>query len=288
VNASINDAIRNLAGLPPASTSNPVDPALAVTETNAAAAESASTQGDVSAAGDQPGQARPGRRASKALAANATIEELRAETERLRGEADEREANARADERARIAAEAAQSVDDRQFAETEARLQRLNSTPDAELSGEDYQWREDEKARRREYAERFPQVEAHYRQQADHRIQSTTNAFWADVRQQLSTSAHLPSVDKAALQTLPRWDQMAEKIHTDAWAGGAASVRTELQPEIDRLRAENNELKLTGPRGLGAAKTAINGGRSDSAPPVDENDVMNGLFRSLAAGAANR
>ena len=283
VNASINDALRSLVGIPPASTSN-LDPSLAVEETAAAAtAEPAPADaGDVSAAGQEPGQVKPGRRASKAIAANETIESLRAETERLRQEADARVEQARADERARIAAEAAQTVNDQQFAETEARLQRLMATPDHELSGEDYQWREEEKSRRLEYATKFPQAEAHYRQQAEARITTAETAFTNEVRRQLTASASLPGVDVSAFKKLTDWGAMAQSIH----AAGAESVRSALQPEIERLKAEIADLKLTGPRGLGATRVGVAGGRSDSAPPVNENDIINAALRRMAGVAS--
>jgi hypothetical protein len=277
-NASINDALRSLVGIPPPPSTS--DPSLLVSETNAPEAESAASA-DVGASEEQSGP-RPGRRARAAAESAAQISALQAETERLQSERDAAIEQARADERARIANEAAASVNDQQFAETEARLNRLMATPDHELSGEDYQWREDEKARRHEYATKFPQAEAHYRQQAEHRITTQSNAFWADVRRQLDAAATLPGVDMATLKQAPAWDAMAQHLH----AAGAASVRAELQPAIDRLSAEIKDLKLTGPNGLAGTRSAMDGGRSDAAPAVDESDLINGFLRRMAGSAS--
>lgn len=264
-NASINDALRAATGF----TSKPDD-----TAPDGGSAPS----GDVKPSGPDRGangQFVP-RRGHAVVEANQRAEEA----ERKLAETDPEtvRAQVRAEieaEQQRKADEAAQSA----LAESEQadveRYERLRDLPSSEMSVEDWNWVEE----RKDLLLKFPAVEKHHRAAVDRKVAALNKqqtAFWADVRGQLAETATRPGVDAAVIQTSDRWGDIGDHLYE----AGRATGRSELADENRRLADENRQLRLQGPRGLAAARTPLEGGRSSAgAPPMDMNERLFGRWR---------
>jgi hypothetical protein len=251
-----------------------LDPALAVEPTAAStdAAEPASDAEDVPAGADTPGEKRSGRRSSRAQADAERIAEL----ERRLAERDPEKI--RADVEAELANQREQQALDAQEASDAERYRRLLETPDAELSGEDYQWREE----RKQLLAAYPRarklsadlLEAERRSLAAD-FEGRREAFISNLAGQLERTASKPGVDADFVRKTADLGLIGDHL----WEAGARSR----DAEVERLRAELAEHKLAG---LGSARTGLAGGGSAvGAPPVDEADVMNGLIRQIAGVA---
>ena len=157
-------------------------------------------------------------------------------------------------------------------AATVKRYRELCDTPDLDISPEDYQWREDYKERLKAY----PEVQQFHEAAAQLQIEAERTAFLGDLRSQITETASLPGVN-AELFKKPgtTWLDMGKHLYE---AGQSVSAR-----RIAELEAENRQLKLSGPRGLGAVRAPMGAGRSSpGSAPLDENTYMNNLFRGAA------
>lgn len=185
-------------------------------------------------------------------------DEARAEAERERAEAAEREQ---------------QESLSRKHLEDVERFQRLMRLPDADLSDDDYRWREEQKQLLAKYpeAERFHMALAQESVKTEREaLEKDRIAFWDGVRDQLGAAAKLPHVDPKALLAnaetpLDTWDKMAGYYH----AAGAAWKDAEYAPKLSaaeekiaHLEDEIKDLKVVGPRGLGSGRAPVTGGRS--------------------------
>jgi hypothetical protein len=242
-----------------------------------AGASSEAGAGDRTAAptGTPPGTppTKLSRRQQAAEESRQRIQQLEAERDQAReqGRAEAREALAR-EQAERQAQEQQASVSRAHLADVE-RLQRLLRTPDGQLTAEDYAWREDQK----ELLARYPDAERHFAAERDHAITverqrqaAERTAFLDGIVAQLRASEALPGVSHDDLKAdaptpLDSWDKMAAYFH----AAGASSTASELQPKLDqaletieRQAAEIKDLRLVGPRGLGAARAPVSGGTS--------------------------
>lgn len=255
-----------------ASTSNPpsVDPSLAVDETPAA--ESASPE-DVPAAGDPGSGAEPpaGRRSRRAAEDAARIAQLEAQL------AERDPDKIREQLRSELANEQAQqAIGDAGRADAE-RYRRLCDTPDHQLSGEDYQWRED----RKDLLARYPDVRKHYegmvaseRQAMATERDQVQRAFWADVYRQLEPTLALPGLSDEQKAQLKKasWSEQIQ-IHR-------AAERALVDHEMAALKKELEETKRSALASIRVPATP--GTSSGSGGLASENEMMNGLFRSLA------
>lgn len=264
-NASINDALRSAAGF----TSKPSDTA---PDGQSTASADETLNGPERGAN---GQFIP-RRGHAVVAAQQRADEA----ERKLAETDPE--TLRAQVRAEIEAEQQHKADEAAqsaLAESEQadveRYERLLATPDHELTGEDYQWREERKALLRQ----FPTVEKHHRAAVDREVAALNKqqtAFWADVRGQLAVTAGKPGVDADAIKSMGRWSDIGDHLYE----AGRATGRSELADENRRLADENRQLRIQGPRGLAAARTPLEGGRSSAGPPPqDMNERLFGRWR---------
>jgi hypothetical protein len=235
----------------------------------------------------------PSRRGEGREANLARIAELEAEVTQLRAdtpadpEADRQAAIEAAvaqarqtweDEQARKAADKASGAEREAILAREQRYRALRDKPLSTLNAEDYQFVEEERERR----ERYPDVQRHFEtvleaeragmfDAASQQLQRDRDAFWADVRADLATVTTLPGVEVDAVKAAKTFHDRDALVHAAGAAWKEAEIRAELQPKLDALtaklekaEAENRDLKLTGPRGLGAARAPLNGGRSSS------------------------
>lgn len=155
------------------------------------------------------------------------------------------------------------------------RYRRLIETPDAQLSGEDYAWREEFK----EKLAAFPDVQQFYAADTARRIESARTAHTESLRSALSQQVSLPGVDAEAFRQMTDWGAMGQHLYE----AGARSKQT----EIDRLSAENRQqadeirqLRMSGNGGLGAARgEPPPAGRSSATVPRDHHATMNDWLR---------
>ena len=166
-----------------------------------------------------------------------------------------------------------------------ARYRQLLEVPDAEMSGDDYQFREDFKERLR----LIPEVESTHRELARQTIEAERKAlstkevnFLNGIYDQVATLASKAGIDPEKWKAKGvDFAVMAEDYATARVSAREAEVRAELGAEIRRLQDANQQFRLTGSRGLGAARTGLNGGVSGTgAPDLNANDI----FRSIVRG----
>ncbi len=163
------------------------------------------------------------------------------------------------------------------------KYRRLRDERDEDLSADDYAWREDFKAKLRS----APEAEAAHREYARQEIESARGelsarqeAFWDDVRGQMAPLASRPNVDAEAFRKLGRFDQMGDALYE----AGRVSGRGELAEENRRLREENQQLRLHGPRGISAARAPLNGGAPSADAPMSPNEWFRRQLRGEPTG----
>lgn len=205
----------------------------------------------------------------------AEIARLAAERDQIKADRDAAIEAARVEERDRIerdrtaAAERdAQSTQATQARAEAERYDRLCRTPDAELSGEDYQWREDRKA----LLAAYPEAQQHLQAEADRRIaarqaelEATYSGIDRSLREQIAASAIESGVDPKSWEkpgttwlTMSRDIAKAERAAGKAEAETAAAARVEAaETEAERLRKENEDLRRG--RGDGRPTPAVIG-----------------------------
>ena len=184
--------------------------------------------------------------------------------------------------RSEILAEQAQAADTAKLGALEqtraadvAKYRRLIETPDDELwrdAPDDYQWREEFKARLRAY----PEVEQLHKTLAEQEITTRWDRIRSDISQQMARLSAKPGVDAEAYRRLPDFGQMGDHLYE---AGGRAR-----QPEIDqrdtRIAALERELHAVRTSSLGAARAPVDPGRSSAGRPVQTmNDWLRGAPR---------
>lgn len=187
-----------------------------------------------------------------------------------------------ADEQTRAAERAQQAVTEQERADV-ARYERLKDTPDADLSAEDYQWREDRKA----LLAAFPQADALYRAQYEQRLaqergqlQQRDTEFWSGVRGQILQAASTFGVDPE------KWKQSGVTwldMTADAVMAREDAVRTELGARISELENELRQYRFNGAGGIAAHRAPMGAGRSGGGALQTGNDRMNSIFRSASA-----
>jgi hypothetical protein len=185
--------------------------------------------------------------------------------------------------RAEIAAEQAQQaeaakLDDlskSQRANVE-RYRKLVETPDAQLSHEDYAWREEFK----EKLAAFPEVQQFHTAQVAMQIEAAGKAQEQALRTALQRHVSKPGVDPDTFRKLGEWGALGDHLYE---AGGKAR-----QPEIDQRDARIAELEgtirqltVSGNGGLGAGRSLAPAGRSSSVIPKDGNAAMNDWLRGV-------
>lgn len=215
-------------------------------------------------AAEDAGSAQPGRRAAKALAANATIESLQAELESLRStipdqvaEATRRADDARAEaDRLRTEHAAVDTLADETIG-TPAEYARVLEIPDNEISNEDYQNRERWKANRRVFAPVQKRLATEEQSRAHTWLASTTQT-WAD---QALTVADEIGVDRAELAR-PENRNVARLMKLAATVT-EARVRAEY---AERLSQTERDRDTARGEALGGRRAPItNGAASDAA-----------------------
>lgn len=154
------------------------------------------------------------------------------------------------------------------------RYRKLQDIPDSQLSHEDYTWREGMKER----LAQFPDVRAFYETDAGQRITQAEQAHVSTLRSSLSRHAKYDGVDGDAFKKLTDWGSIGDHLY----AAGKQAV----QPEVDKrdarikeLEGEVRQLRVSGGRGLGAAREPVAGGRSAASVPRGANAVMNDFMR---------
>lgn len=259
-NDVVNDAFRARAGQP---TSKPPDAEPVVQSAPA---------GDEAAGGPErgadgrflPRQAAPEklpRRAAPEIAR--TREEIRQEL--------------LAEQQAEAVRKAAEAYDE-DYLGNEDRYQSLLSKPDADLSAEDYAWREERKERRAQH----PHVERHYKSRSDREIAAGWDRIKGDIRTKMERHSSKPGVDPEVFDALSDWGDLGEHLYH----AGARAMAEDLQSKLDAANARIQELeqqyRFSGSGGLGSARGAVPAGRSPGAPPPSINDQ----FRRAAFGRA--
>lgn len=265
----MNDVMRQMAGLAPSASNLESDGAEAVASHASAESASDTAESDDVSAGGAGSPSKPGRRASKAEANAQRIAEL----ERQLAERDPEQI--RQQVLAEQRGEVTQSQAEAQRRADAARFRELQDTPDADLTGEEYAWREEQKKLISIVPGANQLLEnllAHDRQLLWADVTGKQNAFWKDVGQQFSRLAERPGVDANTVNTVKSIEQVGAHLY-DA---GAASR----QPEIDELRAEVEDLRQFGPRGISAARTPFAGGSSGASSGASFD--MNAFMRRAA------
>ncbi len=162
--------------------------------------------------------------------------------------------------RAELLAEQARSAEQAKLddlAQTRAadvqRYRKLIETPDAKLSTEEYQWREDFKDK----LDLLPEVGALHQTLAEQRVTAEREQFFAAQRQDIATGASEFGVDpeqwKAPGAT---WLSMTRDA-VEAVAAPLKARITELERDLHNARSS----------GLGAARAPVGAGRSSAGPP---------------------
>lgn len=277
--AAFDTWIRDRAFGAPQHSTLTLDGVVPTAELDAAASGESAPSGDVSpdavppeAAGDA-GAAQPlGRRAARAVEAQATIESLRAEIETLKSSIPDQvaEANRAADE-ARAEAERIRSeqastdaLADEIVGEAEE-YARLLEIPDDEISNEDYQKRERWKANRRVYRPVSDRLAAEERERARSWV-TTVRDTW---RAQTLTVADQIGVDRAELAK-PENVNVANLMRLAADAT-EARVRAEQAERISQLE---RDLSTARGEALGGRRSPItNGAASGSAAGFIDDDT---------------
>ena len=154
------------------------------------------------------------------------------------------------------------------------RYRRLVETPDAQLSADDYTWREEFK----EKLSAFPEVRDFHQTDAELRIQAASDAHNQALHGALTRHVTLPGVDADTFRKLNDWGSIGDHLYQ---AGARAQ-----QPEIEKRDARIRELEgrvrqltVSGNGGLGAGRDLAPAGRSSSVVPRDGNSTMNAWLR---------
>ena len=223
-------------------------------------------------------QQQPGRRAQAAMSAAERIADLERQLAERDPEAIRRQLAVEQEQ-------AAESAKLDEMAKTRqadvARYRRLVDTPDAQMSSEDYAWREDFK----EKIAAIPEVTALHQTLAEQRIaeaqaeiEARHRKAWDDFtggfRAEMTAVARREGIDPETW-TRPgtTWDRMTRDV-ADA---REAKVRADLEPKLRLLEQENRQLRLTGPGGLGSYPAPPEPGRSSGgAVGFDMNRWMRG------------
>lgn len=155
-----------------------------------------------------------------------------------------------------------------------AKYRRLVEVPDSQLSNEDYTWREGMKER----LAQFPDVRAFYEQDAETRVSQAEQAHVSGLRSSLSRHVGYAGVDQDAFKKLNDWGALGDHLYE---AGKKAQ-----QPELDKrdarireLEGDLRQLRVSGTRGIGAAREPSQGGRSAASMPVDGGTFLNNFMR---------
>ncbi len=244
------------------------------------------------------GKSEGGSRRARAREANLKrIADLESEVSRLKSETADPEADRQAsidaavqearraweDEQQRRAADSLSEADRKAALEREERYRTLRDRPTSSLSADEYEFVEAERERR----EKYPELQRHYEtvleaertgltQAAEQELARQQAAFWDSVKADLATAKTLPGVDLDAVKAAETFAARDALLHAAGAAWKEAEVRAELEPKVDDLQAklddlqakydeadaEISELKLVGPRGLGARRAPLAGGRS--------------------------
>jgi hypothetical protein len=192
-------------------------------------------------------------------------------------------------ERGREAERSARAALDAQTQEAADLYERLIATPDAELTAEQYEWREQRKALLKAY----PSVEAHHKAAYDQKGRRFLEAQRQHLAEQLGRLSERPGVDREVFKSLPTFGELGEHLYE----AGRRSRDPELKRAQDRIRAlegDTSQYRLTGGRGLGAARGAIaarGGGRSSGGSPgrpdfktASASDLFAAAIRQSADG----
>lgn len=236
-------------------------------------------EGDAEEAPAQAGQPLS-RRQQIAADKDAEIARLRADLAARDPEALKADARreARAEYEAEQARKASEAVDE-DYLGNQERYERLLTVLDADLSVDDYQWREERKERRRVHAP----VERHLRSVYEGRLsaarasdQTTVSGrldeVMSKVGEQIGDMATLPGVDSSSWKTPGKtFADYGRSLYDGGKATGAAEKETELtgrvqkaESEAARLLKDNQDLRL---QIMGATPAPMAAGRSASGTP---------------------
>lgn len=245
ISRGMNDFMRGAFGQDPAATSKPAD-----------SSESGESTPDVS--GDvEAGQ--PERGADGRFLPRRAAPEIEKQKSALRDEV-----------RAELLAEQARSAESAkldELAQTRAadvaRYRTLIETPDAQLNGDDYQWREDFK----EKLKSLPEVEALHQTLAEQRIAEERAQDRARWRQEIVDLAAEYGADAESWKApSTTWGSMTRDV--------VAAATTPLKARISQLERDLHAAR-TG--GLGTRAAPVGAGRSSAgAPPRTMNDWLRG------------
>lgn len=184
----------------------------------------------------------------------------------------------RAEYEAEQTRKATEAVDE-DYLGNQERYERLLTVPDAEISADDYQWREERKERRRVHAP----VERHLRSVYEGRLsaarasdQTTVSGrldeVMSRVGEQIGDMATLPGVDSSSWKTPGKtFADYGRSLYDGGKATGAAEKETELtgrvqkaESEAARLLKDNQDLRL---QIMGATPAPMVAGRSAPGTP---------------------
>lgn len=272
----INDVLRSAAVGAPA-TSKPAD---------AAPVGESAPQGDVKPTEGATERGADGRFIPRRGVPEAikTAEERVADLERQLAERDPATIRQQIlDEQAQQAAGPSDDEQARRDAERYIALRDLPDTDPLLAEGDNWAWLQHQRELRANYPKAARALQAQLDAEAEAiRSEGTREQarFWDDVKAQMTAAGLKKGVDFETYRGLPHFSAMGEHLY-DA---GSASRQPEidgLKAELDRALNDNHQLRLTGPRGLGAGRSPIEAGRSDAgyrAPTVNDNirSVVNG------------
>jgi hypothetical protein len=180
------------------------------------------------------------------------------------------------------ATKAAAGADEAQAKADAERYLKLRDLPDHDpllAEGDNWQWLQEQKALRANY----PKAASALRAEADAILAAGTadlsqreQAFLADLAGQMQRVGSRYEVDLDAYKGRPSFEAMAEYL--------IEHVAAPLQAEITRLKTERDQqLRLSGPRGLGSVREPLGAGRSaPGSPVIDESQRVNDAFRRAA------
>lgn len=245
VSAGMNAFMRGAFGQEPAATSKPAETASPGEPT---------AQADVEAGSEPPPRGPDGK-----FLPRRGVPEVAKQRDALREEV-----------RAELLAEQARSAETAkldELAQTRAadvqRYRKLQEMPDVDLSGDDYTWREDFKAK----LALLPEVGALHQTMAEQRFAEQQQAFHADQRQQITQAASEFGADPEAWkQQGTTWVSMTRDC-VEAVAAPLRSRITQLERDLHNARTN----------GLGAVRVPVAAGRSGSGVPQKTmNDWLRG------------
>lgn len=154
------------------------------------------------------------------------------------------------------------------------KYRRLNDVPDYKLEPADRQWLQDFKDK----LDLFPEVKQFHEADTARRIKAASDGHTQHLLSALARHVKLPGVDEKAFRALDEYGAIGDHLYE---AGGRAR-----QPEIDRLKADNErladqnrQLRGSGNGGMGSAREPAPPGRSSSAVPRDGHSAMNEWLR---------